>query len=69
MLSAIDCGITKGQEILVEGALRQENWEDKETGKNRSKLFVKADRWQFTQYKAAELARQAQQTQAQGVER
>src|ERR1700738_2438782 len=39
----------KGQEILVEGSLRQESWEDKESGKNRSKLFVKAERWQFTQ--------------------
>ena len=44
----------KGQEIFVEGALRQDLWEDKETGKNRSKLFLKAERWQLTQYKASE---------------
>jgi single-strand DNA-binding protein len=44
----------KGEEIFVEGALRQDLWEDKETGKNRSKLFLKAERWQLTQYKASE---------------
>ena len=43
--------VRKGQEILIEGALRQDRWEDKQTGQNRSKLYVKADRWQFTQYK------------------
>ena len=60
---------TKGQEIFVEGTLRQDTWEDKETGKNRSRLFVKAERWQFTQYRAAEEQRQAAKTQAQGMER
>ena len=43
--------VRKGQEIFVEGSLRQDRWEDKQTGQNRSKLYVKADRWQFTQYK------------------
>ena len=60
---------TKGQEIFVEGALRQNQWEDKDTGKNRSKLFLKAERWQFTQYRAAEEQRQAAKIQAQGMER
>ena len=46
--------VRKGQEILIEGALRQDRWEDKQTGQNRSKLYVKADRWQFTQYKRQE---------------
>jgi single-strand DNA-binding protein len=60
----------KGQEILVEGSLRQESWEDKESGKNRSKLFVKAERWQFTQYRVHEAARQeAARNQSMGVER
>jgi single-strand DNA-binding protein len=40
----------KGQELLVSGALRMDKWEDKETGKTRSRLFVKVDNWQFTQY-------------------
>src|SRR6516225_4356820 len=51
--------VRKGQEIFVDGALRQETWEEKETGKPRSRLFVKADSWQFTQYKAAEELRTA----------
>ena len=59
--------VRKGQEIFVEGALRQEVWDEKETGKNRSKLFVKADSWQFTQYKATEERREA--VKAQGMER
>jgi single-strand DNA-binding protein len=61
--------VRKGQEIFVEGALRQEVWDEKETGKNRSKLFVKADSWQFTQYKATEERREAAKAQAQGIER
>jgi single-strand DNA-binding protein len=43
--------VRKGQEIFIEGSLRQDRWEDKQTGQNRSKLYVKADRWQFTQYR------------------
>ena len=61
--------VRKGQEIFVEGALRQEVWDDKETGKNRSKLFLKANSWQFTQYKATEERREAVKAQAQGRER
>jgi len=61
--------VRKGQEIFVEGALRQEVWDDKETGKNRSKLFLKADSWQFTQYRATEERREAAKAQAQGRER
>jgi len=61
--------VRKGQEIFVEGALRQEVWDDKETGKNRSKLFLKADSWQFTQYKATEERREAAKARAQGIER
>jgi single stranded DNA-binding protein len=43
--------VRKGQEIFIEGSLRQDRWEDKQTGQNRSKLYVKAERWQFTQYR------------------
>ena len=42
----------KGQEILVDGSIRQDTWEDKESGQKRSKLYVRADAWQFTQRKA-----------------
>jgi single-strand DNA-binding protein len=61
--------VRKGQEIFVAGALRQETWEDKETGRPRSRLFVKADGWQFTQYKAAEELRTGAKAQGQGMER
>src|SRR6516225_12166436 len=37
----------KGQEIFVEGALRQDHWEDKASGQKRSKLFIRANGWQF----------------------
>lgn len=37
----------KGKPILVEGRLKQENWDDKETGKKRSKLKVTVDSFQF----------------------
>ena len=46
--------VRKGQEIFVEGALRQDRWVDKESGQNRSKVYLKADRWQFTQYRRQE---------------
>ena len=41
----------KGQEILIDGSIRQDSWEDKESGQKRSKLYVRADSWQFTQRK------------------
>jgi single-strand DNA-binding protein len=61
--------VEKGQQIFVEGALRQDTWQDKDTKQNRSKLFVKANSWQFVQYKAVEAARQAAQTQGVEVSR
>ena len=42
----------KGQELLIDGSIRQDTWEDKESGQKRSKLYVRADGWQFTQRKA-----------------
>jgi single-strand DNA-binding protein len=59
----------KGQQIFIEGALRQDTWVDKQTKPPRSKLFVKAERWQFIQYKATEAQREAARAQAQGMER
>ena len=46
----------KGQEIFLEGALRQSIWKDKDTEKQRSKVFIRADSWQFTQHKGPEKA-------------
>lgn len=33
--------LTKGKQIIVEGSLRQARWEDKETGKGRSRVEIK----------------------------
>jgi single-strand DNA-binding protein len=41
--------VSTKSEIYVEGQLRTEKWESSE-GAKRSKLVIKADRWQFTQY-------------------
>lgn len=38
---------TKGSPILIEGRLRQESWTDKESGKQRSKLLVVLERFEF----------------------
>lgn len=38
---------TKGKPILIEGRLRQDTWDDKETGKSRSKLVVVLERFEF----------------------
>ena len=59
----------KGQQILVEGSLRQDTWEDKLTNQNRSKLFVKAERWQFVQYKSLSARREVAKAQEQGLDR
>src|SRR5215471_15019022 len=61
--------VEKGQQIFIEGALRQDTWQDKETKQNRSKLFVKANTWQFVQYKSVEAARQAAQRRGMEVGR
>lgn len=37
----------KGKPIIVEGKLKQENWEDKETGGKRSKICLTVDRFHF----------------------
>lgn len=38
---------TKGRPIFVEGKLRFEQWEDRQSGQKRSKLKVVVDTWQF----------------------
>lgn len=37
----------KGATAFLEGSLRLDTWEDKNTGQKRSKLYVVADEWQF----------------------
>lgn len=37
----------KGKPILIQGKLRQDTWEDKQTGQKRSKVKIIADRFEF----------------------
>lgn len=37
----------KGKSAFVEGSLRLDTWEDKQSGDKRSKLYVVGDDWQF----------------------
>lgn len=37
----------KGKPILVQGKLRQETWDDKQTGQKRSKIKIVAERFEF----------------------
>ena len=39
----------KGKAIFVEGRLKTDSWEDKDTGKKRSKMSVTAQRVQFVE--------------------
>ena len=39
--------LTKGRPVFIEGRLRQDTWQDKESGQNRSKLLVVVDNFQF----------------------
>ncbi len=39
--------LRKGRPVFVEGRLRYDQWDDRETGKKRSRLIVRADRVQF----------------------
>jgi single-strand DNA-binding protein len=48
--------LAKGRSCLIEGRLKQENWEDKATGQKRSKLLVIAENIQFMDSKRDEQA-------------
>lgn len=39
--------LKKGSGVLIEGRLQQDRWEDKETGKKRSRLQVVGERMRF----------------------
>jgi single-stranded DNA-binding protein len=39
--------MSKGRKVIVWGRMTQEEWEDKETGKKRSKTIVIAENWTF----------------------
>ena len=38
---------TKGSAAFLEGELRYDTWDDKETGQKRTKLYVVANTWEF----------------------
>jgi single-strand DNA-binding protein len=40
-------GPKKGQGIILTGEFDQEEWTDRQTGAPRSKLVIRADRWEF----------------------
>lgn len=46
---ALASNAKKGQEVFIEGQIRQERWTDKQ-GANHSRLVVRVDSWQFTQF-------------------
>lgn len=37
----------KGKTAFIEGSLRLDSWDDKQSGEKRSKLYVVGDDWQF----------------------
>ena len=45
---------SKGDPVFIEGSLRLDSWQDKNTGSRRQKLYVAADSWQFIKQKAAQ---------------
>lgn len=47
------CGqyLQKGARIYIEGRLDMDKWQDKETGANRQKVYITADRIQFAESK------------------
>ncbi len=54
--------LNKGSQLMIEGRLQQEQWQDKQTGQNRSKLKVVGESMQML---GAKPSGQQQQTQGQ----
>ena len=46
--------VKKGQEIFVDGKLRMDEWNDKQTNTRRTRLYLLVENWQFTQYRRKE---------------
>lgn len=53
--------LNKGSNVLVEGRLKQETWDDKTSGEKRSMLKVVASNVQFLSMKKAENAEEQEQ--------
>ena len=45
--------LNKGRPVFIEGRLKLDQWEDKETGKNRSKLKVVIESFEFVDSKGS----------------
>lgn len=58
--------VRKGARVAVEGRLKQEKWQDKATGKQRSSVLVSAYRVEMLDTKAEAEARQNRQGQFGG---
>ena len=56
----------KGQEIIIEGQLRRNDWES-EDGQRHFKHFLKAESWQFTQSKAKRRSESGQRLQGREI--
>jgi len=39
--------LKKGREVLVTGTLKQDKWQDKESGDNRSKVIIEIENFEF----------------------
>jgi single-strand DNA-binding protein len=59
----------KGSPILLEGRLTQERWEDKATGKARSKTLLRVNKWHFAGQKSGRPAPSDEEADAAGVPR
>ncbi len=46
--------LTKGRPVFIEGRLKLDQWDDRETGKKRSKLKVVIDNFQFVDSKGGD---------------
>lgn len=53
--------LSKGMKVAIEGKLRYDQWKDKQTGQNRSKLSVIVEEIEFLSNSKAESAPQNQQ--------
>lgn len=39
--------LKKGREVIVTGTLKQDKWQDKESGDNRSRIIIELDNFEF----------------------
>ena len=60
--------IRKGQEVLIQGRLKQDSWEDKETGKKQSKTKVMVDQIKSMGQRSGGDEQRQQQPPAQAVD-